>query len=364
MSARLASPLACALTACLLAALSCVAAEPARQPFRLVSAEDDARYRRLLPDTDDEWLREVYASHLIFYTDREMPPAYQLDGGAHSPSYNISARKPAEPHGNPNIEFPWGHPGGTHRSPNVSAVRFVHLPAAVQWWPESFGRYNLMRWQYPEKTTFGEILLVHDGQGSRYTFEVRTRTKRQGSWRANVFRPFASRAELDDFLSARFLGFDALERKVTTERLKSPHPGQTVIDRTSLVDELPPLPHATVLRLLNRPFKSVVGEEWLRQGEAVGYAPTTRAPFHIVPTHYDGAHLEVTTKACMTCHDGVLTHVNSFDSPRDWYGHVRGDDAIFSFHPFEPADISHNGFSRWPRVRAALVEAGLLRRKE
>ncbi len=353
----------------LLLAMTTLAA-PERQPFRLVSAADEARYRKLLPPTEDGRLLALYEQPLIFYTDREMPRAYQLDGGAHSPDYNISATKPVEPHGNANLEFPWGHPAGTHRSTNASAVRFVHLPGPILWWRGTLDRAGrpenlpVMRWQYPDGTVFGEILLVHDAQNVRYTFELRTRTRRAGSWAANAFRPFASRAELDEVLAARFLGFGLGEAAPADGQLKSEHPGHTVIDRRAALDVLPPLPPAVVRRLLARPFRSVLGAEWVRKGDLVGHAPTTQAPFHIVPVDYDGAYLEVGAKACMACHDGVLEHTDRFDRRRDWYGRVRGDDFIFSFHPFEPADISRNGFSRWPRVRQSLVDAGLLRQKE
>ncbi len=366
---KLISAIACALAIYFAILTYATQAQP-KERFRLVSADDEARYRQFLPATEDDWLQSIFAGELLFYTDKEMPRAYQLDAGAHSPSYNISAKQPTEPYGNANVEFPWGHPGGMHRSPNASAVRFVQLPGPILWWQEQLVRRGwpiqsmAMRWEYPEKTTFAEILLVHDAQNQRHTFEVRTRTKRQGVWRANVFRPFTTRAELDAVLEDRLPPMKLDPPRLTVGRLKSTQPDHVVIDRTAVLDELPELSPVLVRHLLNRPFKSALGEEWIRQGDTPGYAPTTKAPFHIVPKDYDGAYLEIATKACMTCHEGVIEHVDKFDYRREWYGRVRGDDAIFSFHPFEPADISHNGFSKWPRVRQSLVDAGLLKRKE
>lgn len=345
-------------------------AEPGKAgPFRLVFKFEEDDYRKLLPATDDEWLKELLAKDLIWYGDRDMPTAYQVDGGAHDPGFKITGQA-LEPFGNANREFPWGRAGGTHRCPNASALRFVHLPGPILWWrdalprPGRLDREPVTRWHYPDRTTFAEVLLVADGQGDRHAFELRTRTKVQGRWRPNVFRPFATRAELADWLRENAPGVRLPPADPTVGRLRSPHPDRTAVDLTAAVDELPEFPAAVVDRMLARPFRSTMGEEWVRKGDVPGYAPTTKAAYGPVPKDYDGAFLEMSTKACMTCHADVLEHADSFDFRRDWYGRVRGDDAIFSFHVFEPADISRNGVSTRPRVRQALVDAGLLRQRQ
>ena len=106
--------------------------EPARP--EIMSQEKYERLRALLPDVADARIQKVLQDgRLILYTDAEMPKAYQdWDGGlqgVHSPEYNISANA-SEPHGNANIEFPWGTPAGTHRADNVSSFRFLWLPTA------------------------------------------------------------------------------------------------------------------------------------------------------------------------------------------------------------------------------------------
>src|SRR5690606_26322986 len=108
-------------------------------------------------------------------------------------------------------------------------------------------------------------------------------------------------------------------------------------------------------------FRSAEGEIWLvAAGNKPAYAPTTQASFHIVPRNYDAGFIAVDQDSCSRCHNSVNRHVDEFDSRRDWYGRVRGSDQIFSFHPFEPGSISYNGFSSTPRMRHALVRAGLL----
>lgn len=342
-------------------------APPARtKTLRLMSEADDTDTRKMLPKTNDEWLNELFSKDLIFYTDKEMPRAYQHEAGVHSPSYNISA-VPTEPHGNANVEFPWGHPAGTHRATNSLAVRFVHLPAPIRWWNEKLWRELYpqeawgFKWEYPENTTFAEMLMLKDEDGKKWTYEVRTRTKTDGKWRMNAFRPFVTRAELVKWLETNAPEVKLGKAKTERLRLKSRHPRLTVIDRTAVVDELPEMPKKIVAKLLKEPFKSALGQEWIKVDDEEGFAPTTQSNFSIVPKNYDGAFLKVDSKACMTCHDGVMKNADDFENKRDWYGRVRGSDGIFSFHIFDPGSISDNGFSHWPKLRKSLVEKGLLK---
>ena len=79
-----------------------------------------------------------------------------------------------------------------------------------------------------------------------------------------------------------------------------------------------------VARLLTEtPFKSVLGQEWVRDGQDEGHAPTTRASFQIVPRDYGGSFLAVSSKKCMTCHETTSMHADDFQFARDWYGRVR-----------------------------------------
>ena len=89
-------------------------------------------------------------------------------------------------------------------------------------------------------------------------------------------------------------------------------------------------------------------------------APTTKAPFHIVPAHYDAGFVAVDQQSCMRCHDSVNESVRKFNPGRDWYGNIRGSDGIFSFHPFAPESISNNGFAQPVRLRREFEKAGVL----
>jgi hypothetical protein len=129
------------------------------------------------------------------------------------------------------------------------------------------------------------------------------------------------------------------------------------------VDNLPPAgDDALVVRLLTETvFKSALGASWSTDSNRVHtVAPTTDAPFHIVPARYDAGFIEVDQLSCMRCHDTVNQHVNDFDFGRDWYGRVRGSDGIFSIHPFDPSCISYNGISLPTRLNQSLISAGLL----
>jgi hypothetical protein len=350
------------------------AAPGAGPKIRLVSGENHQKLLKFLPQSNDKWLATLKDQDIIFYTDAEMPAAYQHDGGVHSPLYNISAAQPREPFGNANREFPWKGTAGLDDSPNGISVQFVLFPPGGQilYWQELLPherRYAYV-WEYPVGTVFGEMLLVRDQNGYGAPFEIRTRTKtadKKTPWRVNLYRPFASPAELIARIKKLDPGWKTNEAfqaylkngEVAVETLVNRHPVK-VIDRVALADELPLLDEALVWELLKTPFKSVLGQEWVKSGSTMGFAPTTKADFHIVPKNYQGHHLAVSSRACMTCHDTVNKHVNEFEFNRDWYGRVRGSDGIFSFHIFEPSSISYNGFSYAPRIREEFVRAGLL----
>ena len=359
--------------------LSAAAVDPPKR-FLLLPESRQRELEKLLPRTDSEWFEGLKAK-LVFYDETVMPKAYQIwDGGntgVHSPSYNISASKPAEPFGNANVEFPWGRAAGLEESNTSHAVKFVVLPAAVEWWrdrlPGDDGQAYL--WRFPDGTTFGEVLTVHRREkGWDVAFEVRTRTKRKGRWEPNVFRPFANHAEMA--AAVRKLGsteeklLAALDEPATKRmRLANPHP-TSVFDRTALVHDLPAANHDLVQRLLTETtWKSVLGEAWVKSGNDEGYAPTTQADFHVVPRSYAGGFVAVGQNSCMSCHDSTMKHANDFQrflpsgQLRDWYGRVRGSsDGIFSWHPFDASCISDNGGGRPVVLNRRLIDAGLLKR--
>lgn len=353
---------------------------------QLMSPQREAELRAYFPKVDDKATQAVLDDPaLLLYTDREMPRAYQIwDGllrGVHAVRYNISADG-GEPFGNANQEFPWGDPGGLHRTNGTTAFRFLLLPERngqklpVVWYPKQRpgDAQPGYAWIFPVGTTIGEVLLLRGPDGRDYPFEVRTRTRENGSWEMDAFRPFPTPESLSDRIKEIEPTWEAqpvLRSAVATlegrgryrvARLVDQHPRRT-FDQQSFLDELPPLPAALVAKLLtSTTFKSALGTSWREAGKLIAASPTTQSAFHVVPANYDAAFVVVDHESCMRCHDQVAAHVDTFDMPRDWYGRVRGSDGIFSFHPFDPSSISTNG-SSWPvRMRPALVQAGIVAR--
>jgi hypothetical protein len=360
---------------------------PSAAPFRLVSAQREAMLRQFLPQVRSDELRRVLADPgLILYTDEEMPKAYQFfDGafpGVHSAEYNISANG-SEPFGNGNREFPWSTPAGTHRATSVSTFRFIWLPTdshGVRWpvvWHQQYAAGESAAsyaWTFPLGTVVGEVLTQRAPDQHDYTFEIRTRRREVGYWEVDVLRPFptaqslAARikqlrsnwretpvlVELCEHLTAR--------KTMPVLTLADHQPNKRTFEQSLAVDELPPVgDDALVAELLTTtPFRSAAGENWRELADGLSpRAPTTKAPFHVIPAGYDAGFVAVDSHSCTRCHDTVNQPVRSFDPGRDWYGHIRGSDGIFSFHPFAPECISHNGYSNPVEMRRDLYWAGI-----
>jgi hypothetical protein len=386
--------------------LLATASRAVEPPIRFVTADYERTLQATLPTTDSAWFEALKDQGLVFYTDREMPRAYQFwDGllqGIHNPLYNISAAKPYERHGNPNQEFPWRFPSGTDEVPRgpgtgtVTSVKFVVFPRdkdgkpmPIRWWRQRLPHDQTPSfvWNYPPATVFGEILCLRNPEGYDRTFEVRTRQKnKDGQWRVNLFRPFPTAESLlkrlDQLEDEDALQADAKQVKQLRDYLSRPRDvyvyhkrnGQTplLFYRQAHFEFLPPLAAPVVdLLLTSTPFTSARGQAWSTAGtkktRQVAYAPSTKADYHIVPRNYHGAFLELSSKRCTTCHSTVNAHANQFENllvtgkHRDWYGRVRGSDQIFSFHIFEPSSIAWGGTPVPVRLNQRLLVAGLLR---
>jgi hypothetical protein len=358
------------------------------RPFRLVSDEKHEQLHSQLPQVDDPRVQELLSDPaLLFYTDSEIPPAYQdwSSGlpGIHSPTYNVSANN-SEPYGNGNIEFPWGAPGGTHRTTNVTTFRFLWLPRdengrvrPIVWYRKLLAGSTSpgYAWTFPVGTVVGEVLQMQTPWGRSYTFELRLRTREIGSWSVDAFRPFRSSDELvarikelrpnwrENAQLAALVNHLETPIQLTKHTLADYNHSRIVFRQSMGIHNLPPAgDDALVVRLLTETvFKSALGSSWYTDRNQVHtVAPTTDAPFHIVPARYDAGFIEIDQVSCMRCHDTVNRHVNDFNFGRDWYGRVRGSDGIFSIHPFDPSCISYNGISVPARLNQSLINAGLL----
>jgi hypothetical protein len=374
---------------------SAKAQETAAQPkvaqpatVRLMASEKEGRLRRMLPRVDDADLQAVLNDpRLILYTDREIPKAYQIWAGGlqgiHSPSYNISANG-SEPFGNGNREFPWSAPAGTHRTQGVEAYRFIWLPRdendkakPVVWFRKHLRGDSTegYAWTFPVGAIVGEVLSMTGPDGYAYTFEIRTRTREYGYWDVNVYRPFPTSADLARKIKELRPNWEeqpklvkAIEHLEEAKSMKPAHlvdqqPGKKTFDQWMGHDTLPDFedPKLVSELLTGATFRSMTGEVWrtASNGWKV-YAPSTEAKFHVIPAKYDAGFVQVDRTSCMRCHDSVAEPVSLFNSGRDWYGHIRGSDGIFSFHPFDPSCISGNGYGGGARMRTDFEKAGII----
>jgi hypothetical protein len=354
----------------------------------LMSAKSEDRLRKMLPKVADADLQKTLDDpRLILYTDREMPRAYQMWSGdlqgIHSPYYNISANG-SEPYGNGNREFPWGAPAGTHRTKDVEAFRFLWLPRdengkplPVVWYRKRLrGDSNKgYAWTYPVGTIVGEVLAMTGPDGYAYGFELRTRTREYGYWDVDVLRPYPTSAALARRIKELRPDWEAepnlvreiehLEGPITlkSKTLADKQPARRPFVQTMGVDTLPAIDDNKLVGelLTGATFHSATGEVWRESTAGVKtYAPTTTAGFNIVPANYDAGFVQIDRTSCMRCHDSVARPVSDFNAGRDWYGHVRGSDGIFSFHPFAPESISDNGIGRAVKMRPELEKAGVI----
>ena len=329
------------------------------EDFKLVTAERNEILKSHIPDSVDGVLARIRTdSRLMIYTEKEMPKAYQDFAGAlpgiHSPSYNISADKPREIYGNPNVEFPWGSPAGAELVPDehFSTFKFLllHKDRSI-----TVSRKYLpgdsrpsWTWVFPDGTVVGEVLQLYHKE-RYYTFEVRLRTKTEGRWRVASYRPFES---LQDFRT--FCAINGEQLSVDTKRVRQSH---QLFDGDVEATLLGKVSEELVKKALSRRFVNVHGKEW----SSGTFAPTTDEAFHIVPKNFKAATVEVGSKSCMRCHESTLKHASDFDFRRDWYGRVRGSDGIFSFHPFDPSCISYSGIYQGETIRKSFIDSGIVK---
>lgn len=369
-----------------LATMLALCESPARG--QLMTAEQVAAIRSRLPALEArEWHDDLHSPDVVWYQLHTMPRAYQHAGGFHSPKYNISADPSDSPirhgeGGNANVQFPWLHAGGLDHSVTADTATGLLLPPTWNGkrWPvvvwqgalpghPGMGRETALRWMFPKGATLFEVIM-HPVGGTQKVCEVRARLREIDSWDVGLFRPYPTSADL----AAELERIDAGRFSRQIHQLRGPPTIQlvSVVDRANrsrpafpaakaVATFVPELPADVVAKLLSRPFRDSLGAEWARStsGE-ICYAPTAATEEQIVPRHYMASILGTDSDSCQQCHRTVAQHARTFDSARGWYGHVRGDDDVFSFHPVEPDSISYNGATLRPRLRKALLDAGVI----
>lgn len=362
------------------------------QSFQLMDRGQVERFRASFPQLEDDELNEkLHSDRLVLYTTTEMPPAYQMRNAVgrgattvHSPFYNVSgdATDRGRPGmGNWNNELPWtvGKPGGAHISPTVTTVKgFLFEQPANVFLRDVQGDIDMRSidvihdWIFADQSFFVEVIYQRI-EDRDYAFEIRTRLKNDDQWEFDIFRQFATAAELADELEKLGPGTHRAEaiadlrdktKTLPTMRLiDSTHERRQAINVSSEVYEIPKILTKDILALrdLDRKWPSCFGMKF--KGGASAPSNTTRF-VNLVPPQYHGVmvHTTGTSGDCLDCHESAGRHGSLFQN-RGAYGHIVGSysDAILSWHPFAPSCISGGGGRIQPTIRQSFLSNGLVR---
>jgi hypothetical protein len=394
---------------------------PAAQAQVTMDAAKQKRLLDMMPELEDKELAlRLQDPQLIVYTRAEMPQAHQdwrnsYGGGFQSIDTTRTAARF-------NRSFPWGRPGGTHRTEGVTTFKFISLPKddGGKARPIIYFRKRMPSdrkagygWLFPVDTVIGEVLAFDRGGGKLIPFEIRTRTRELDNWGVNVYRPFPTAKSLADAIQQKQPDWtsdtqlvklmrhltlssttaDKLERqaeqmvasiqredpqwskdegkvrlvsmltaKTTQTKTLASKVKSGAFAATARVDELPPIgDDALAERLLTeQTFAESLSNAWRTGGDtdAVFVPSASEGGLHVVPARYDGAFMGNSREDCMRCHADTAKMVKDDKTGRLWK--VRGFDGIFSFNPVAPSSISRSGGSRSVRMRSDLTRAGLL----
>jgi hypothetical protein len=254
------------------------------------------------------------------------------------------------------FHFPFGRPLGTPDGA-VEVVDFWKLPRQdgkllpVVWWyrnPNSFTWR--VEWIFPKGTVFGEILFEVAPDGTRWPFEIRTRTRSLDGWETDLMRAFnraedmaaaliAKRAERPEWQAASDISALIAHLQDPTTlvagKLTSSNFPTAFAEHDGGRDVLPAVGDVSILEQLlgQASFSSARGQWWKKNGSLGAYAPTTDAGFHVVPTSYVGGYFDV-SKDCDTCHRDAGHPFKDYYEFVELYGELWGGDEIFSWHPF------------------------------
>ena len=339
---------------------------------QLMAPDDDAAMRELLPALADPAAAAVLRSpRLVLYTRAEIAPAVQSSNGVHSARYRLGPDRRGLFANS--FEHPWQEPAGTDTAADVFVLRGFLLPLRgdgrpwpVAVWretqrtaPRDDSRFARLSWTFPAGTVFVELLCRREG-GWVAPFRLNMRTKtNDAAGSVDAFRPHETWRELRDDLAAR--GLDALAAQLDRPmaagvRISSKHPVKSV-EASGVVEVIDAYPiELAAAMAMQRPWPSVLGAHWRRTPAGV----VVDAPAGgIHPRNWRGI-FEIDSRSCARCHQSAGRSVAFFDLGRDWYGSVRGDDHILSWHPFDASCIGGDGFSRGFVVSRAMAAAGLV----
>jgi len=345
----------------------------ADRPVDIMARSRLSKVASRMPHVADSWLHDVLESgDTMWYDHQSIVPGYQ-DSFGDNVTTPIGMRPNtirrnlidlAVPGGHAQIfqddgvfHFPFGRPAIS--TEDDLAVLNWQLPRGgdgsvvpVVWWMrEPNGLTHRIEWMFPEGTVLGEMLFVVDGSGEWWPFETRVRIRELDEWRVDLYRPFPTAAGFADALerkrrerpewesSSEIDALIAHARDPVTPRaasLRASHIRGAFPAPDLAEDVLPALSDPTILRelLMEAPFRSARGEVWKSSGSLHTYAPTTDAPFSIVPRDYAGGFLEVNEESCSHCHRDAGRPFRDWYENITAYGELWGEDESFSWHPF------------------------------
>lgn len=397
--------------------LAWLLAAPARGQTQIVPPAKLRAMLATLPQIEDSpifdsgELQKILADPTtLWYTHAEMPPAYQIGGGADGNvgplrfadvMINVSnaageGDKPDGQGGSMNVDAPWKpRPGGTARVVNLRDFKGMWLPKQPSGRPWPVATYQRIftdqrrrgdrnlgtDWIFPVGTVFIEVLVQRAPDGRDYVFELRIRKRVSGSWEMDILRPFPTAKSLETAIRNVSTQWDRDEqsrtvvallrdqrRTIPRFTLEERQPGESfatreddliTFRRTAQIDYLPPLSarhDALVAHLLTHtPFATALGETWQIGNQS--------EPFHLVPFAYDGGFVGTDFADCRDCHQHCGLASRLFDRGRGWQGALRGgNEQIISWHPIEPSSFvgTKQGRPGPVEFRAEFLAAGVV----
>jgi hypothetical protein len=353
-------------------------------------------YRSMLPTVVDPRINAVLKDpNTIFYDDKTLPSAYQdaskpvvgVRSSSDGTQKSLIGRAPYLDRDGKLKTF--SHGVGLDPKAKIRTYFFISLPKDKDGNLQKIdltknGRRrrgedgNLWRWVFPVGTVSGEVVYATDSDGKSHVLEVRVRTKdkRRGAQKSDIFVATPSKQSLVDRLSDIETTHPDLGTEISRVRselasseiypISLGNPGKYQlrgIDSKGATVHLPKMSEALAKVILDTPFKSSVGTIWDSQGRTVASAPTTSQSFGIVPQHSTRGALTVSRETCNQCHNLANEQISSLYPNRgkgldetlrattDLYGNLPGNDGNLRWHPFDPSRLKDFGVNGKPDNR-------------
>lgn len=342
----------------------------------VMDAEQEMKYRSLLPRTMSDKLNSVFQDpNLIFMDKQHMVPGYQ------DPSRPVTGERSTEPgfkgagfaNDSPFINKKghlklWSSGFGLENSLNAQSFHFIQLPrnedgslkkikVSTHGTSEPDGG-KLYDWEFPIGTVSGEVTLGTDSNGQQHVLQVRLRTKDQqeGPWAADIYKPYPTKESLSDKLTVISKGDSTLasEAEKVLRKLNQPNRLKAIslgmndyqvgdLNSKGGTEKLPDMSEALTFELLREPFKSSLGTEWAKDDDITAFAPTSNQPFSLVTTENNEGAVRVDRQNCGKCHKDANKPIRTFYTPQHpkyyssivAYANTPGSDQQLRFNVFD-----------------------------